>query len=747
MKDSAYLKGFGRLATTLIALGVSPSDAFGFQRHVDKLVRCRSLVGAIAWLDSFGNLISNRLLKTDLPTPVWVSRHWLKIFKRCKSKELLQRLTKIKRCLISPRITAAQAKKFLDGVHRAEPDFGALDIASRYVIAGIESMRHCYPKNHNWDPPSALAGYVKREKSRGRSTPLAFTKGLERLQKDVAALHNLGLLDYSYVRKALAPLNLEEILELAKVVPYKEDEEATVGTVNVAQEPGGKARFSSSPRFVFHKALYPLQTWLMYGLHKLETDACYGARRALRALSALLHRKVTVYCYDLTSATCTFPAFLVWLYLRYTYKVPAEMQELFRRVAEGDWIACQEMIDSGYFDPVISWYVGQPLGVAPSFAAFSHAHHALIRGIAILLGRDPNCYYMIGDDVAIYDPEVAAEYESIQNAMGVMISPSKSMISNRVAEFGGATITRETYFNPGKWRDISDSSLMTFITEPSFKHERVTPPLWNRLIRRMRETPYPFGLFRPDLSGMDEGILHSMSYSIQAMFYRGILTPNMDEDVPDLTSDSTILMNFLLSTEMLSSLFPLPGGATLPPGVQRRNCYLEARARAWLPREDAYKRYSPSRLSKCFHFMQQETVLQDIDLYDQLADETLRRRISKDDLSLCADTLSLLDDRVAATFQGIAGLVHSILLSARSSTITPLEWVDSIPVLSHAFAVATEDPDYYDLVRAVLGSSPYYWMESLEPTQPRFVAVLRRYGAAKEVLPPIRTSLPRLSRG
>lgn len=416
-------------------------------------------------------------------------------------------------------------------------------------------------------------------------------------------------------------------------------------------------------------------------------------------------------------------------------------------IAEGDWLASQEMIDSGFFDPIITWYVGQPLGVAPSFAAFSHAHHALIRGIAILLGRDPNCYFMIGDDVVITDPVVAAEYERIQNANGVQISPSKSLISNRVAEFGGATITRETYFNPGKWRDISDSSLMTFITEPSFKHERVTPPLWNRLIRRMKETPYPFGLFRPDLGSLDEETVEQLSYSIQALFYRGILTPAMDEDVPDLTSDSTIVMTLLTSNEMLSSLFPLPAGVVLPPGVQRRNCYLEARARAWLPREDAYKGYSPSRLSKCFHFMKQETVLQDIDLYDQLANETLRRRISKDDLQLCADTLSLLDDRVAATFVGIAGLVHSILLSARSSTITPFEWVESIPVLARAFATAVEDPDYYDLVRAALGSSPYYWIESLEPTQPRFVAVLRRYGAAKEVLPPIRTSLPRLMRG
>jgi hypothetical protein len=664
-----------------------------------------------------------------------------------RNVDLLRRLTKIKRCLISPRITAEQAAKFKEGVHRDEPDLGALDRASKYVIAGIESMRHCYPKNHLWDPPSALAGYVKREKSRGWPTASAYTNALKRLKKDVAALDNLGLLANSYILKALAPLNREELLELAKAVPYKEDEEATVGTVNVAQEPGVKARFSSSPRFVTHKALYPLQTWLMYGLHKLVNDACYGAGKALRAISAWLREGLTVYCFDLRNATCTFPAYLVWLYLRYTYTVPAEMQILFREIAEGDWVVCQEMVDSGFFEPVIHWYVGQPLGVAPSFAAFSHAHHALIRGIAILFHRDPNCYYLIGDDVVIVDPVVAAEYERIQNAMGVVISPQKSLISNRVAEFGGATITRETYFNPGKWRDISDSSLMTFITEPSFKHERVTPILWNRLIRRMRETPYPFGLFRPDLSCMDEDSVCRLSYSIQSMFYRGILLPRADEDVPDLTSDSTILMNFLLSNEMLSSLFPLPAGAVLPPGVQRRNCYLEARARAWLPREDAYLGYSPSRLSKCFHFMQQETVLQNIDLYDQLADETLRRRISKDVLSLCADTLTLLDDRVAATFVGIAGLVHSILLSARTSTITPLEWVDSIPVLRRAFATAIEDPDYYDLVRAALGSSPYYWMESLEPTQPRFVAVLRRYGAAKEVLPPIRTSLPRLSRG
>jgi hypothetical protein len=80
-------------------------------------------------------------------------------------------------------------------------------------------------------------------------------------------------------------------------------------------------------------------------------------------------------------------------------------------------------------DPV-QWKVGQPLGMYSSWPLFTLTHHILIQMAGALVNKqDFRCYQLLGDDVVIWDKEVAGAYVKLMETYGVTISKEKSLIS------------------------------------------------------------------------------------------------------------------------------------------------------------------------------------------------------------------------------------------------------------------------------------------------------------------------------
>jgi hypothetical protein len=64
------------------------------------------------------------------------------------------------------------------------------------------------------------------------------------------------------------------------------------------------------------------------------------------------------------------------------------------------------------------------------------AHHAIIRFSALLCGQSEfENYCVLGDDVVIYDDEVAKQYCEVMKSLGVKINISKSLVSKSLIEF------------------------------------------------------------------------------------------------------------------------------------------------------------------------------------------------------------------------------------------------------------------------------------------------------------------------
>jgi len=741
MKDSAYLKGFGRTATHLIALGVKSRDAWKFQQHVERLVKTRGTKGALAWLEAFGQLVSERVFKIRLRRKTWVSRKWLHVFRRCKKHVLMQRLTKIKRAITERQITAQQSNKFLSAVHRDQPDERALEDAKALIAEGVDTMVQFLPRNHRWKPRSCYAAYVKRELSRGKDETEAYLSANRKIMRDVGRAKILNLLGVDPIRETLKPLNLIEVERMAsaglRFVEWKQngDNQPPVGSLHVTQEPGGKARFYGSPDLLYQEATAPLQEFLMACLHATPQDACYNVGHAISDIQRRLRAGQTVYTYDLTQATDAFPSPLTWYALLRTRRIPLDHYNLLLSISKGLWSVSEEISKTGLFPTEVRWTVGQPLGTKPSFAAFAFSHHSLVRGIARSLGRDPNCYYIIGDDIVIFDPDVAEKYRQIMLALGVQMPEEKSMVSDRVSEFGGQTILRSEAFYPGKWREVNDDSLFTFIMDPAYDIARVVPKLWLRLIRRMQETPYPFGLLRPQLEKLSHEQINELADTIELMFLKRMFTPHGTEPWrPDWLNDIGLVKRLAWNTDWATMLYPHDGRLD---HLDRANFT----ARVYRANEDisfADKMFPKGGSLPCLFWKEAKVT-------DWFETEIPNTNI--DEACNILRGFVALSDNQKRDFIVACRLIRSILQSAHNETLIPQDWVDTVPLLYETFASTRRDIEHIDLVHAVISGFPHYEVADFHVIRTRFLAILRRYSKPTEVMPSLAVQLPRLRVG
>jgi hypothetical protein len=83
--------------------------------------------------------------------------------------------------------------------------------------------------------------------------------------------------------------------------------------------------------------------------------------------------------------------------------------------------------------------VGQPMGCLSSWAVMAMSHHLLVHWAFVSVFGETSSkftdYAIIGDDVVIWDPEVASAYKEILSLLGIEISQAKSYRDYGLAEF------------------------------------------------------------------------------------------------------------------------------------------------------------------------------------------------------------------------------------------------------------------------------------------------------------------------
>lgn len=249
--------------------------------------------------------------------------------------------------------------------------------------------------------------------------------------------------------------------------------EGTAGRIGFIQEPGLKLRTVANPFPVFQLCLSRLGTSLYGLLADLEEDSTFDQDKSVREVQNEIEQGRKLMSIDLSSATDRFPLRFTLAVLRQLGCVENDLW-LFETLSRMEW----QLPDGDR----IKWQTGQPLGVYPSFAAFSLSHHVLAR-MAL-----PEFYRILGDDIII-DYEAGLRIRKFYSDLSLVISEDKSLVSDRLGEFGGRLITRDFIYTQPKWREISDRSFIDLLRCMGPKGLSLLRPRQRKVAQLLAEIP------------------------------------------------------------------------------------------------------------------------------------------------------------------------------------------------------------------------------------------------------------------
>ena len=766
MKDSAHLRGFGRLPTLLIAQGVKPPDAFRFGSFVEKLIRTRGPKGAMLYLDSLSNHVSSELIGWAPTTsnPTWVRRSMVSFLKRTKNKHLLRRVTKIKRLIVIDKPSPEQVKKFVDSVLREQPDEVAIFKASHLCQRGAKLLSSCFPKNHSRKPDNAFLAYTKRELSRGLSPDEAHLRACSKIQNDLIVLHNLGYFNdrevADLIYKALEPLNRIEVdrLRLARPLGKPPRSTNTIGVVCASQEPGMKLRVFASPILLVQCILEPLKRDLMSTLRAIDNDGCFNQVAVVDVIREWMSLGCVKYSLDLQNATDRFPAILEYVSLQAIRFIDHTQLRLFRYVSTEEWRIHEDLVPFFGME-TIKWSVGQPLGTGPSFGAFSFAHHALVRGICAQEGVDEDAYVILGDDICIRDARLARVYRDTLEQLGVPISETKSVVSATLAEFAGYTIHKQEAFRPGKWREVTGESLLSFVNDPGYDYKKVVPTFWIPLIERMKNTPYPYGMAIPDFVSMSIDDRYFYAVDIFESFVSNLLpAPNaLIEDERLLIDDVQLLKDIFKETDLINLIYQGQNDAE----NESRNRKLldsdcqQAQIRTRFTLRNPRETYNPEGTFGRIHWMQMSWMHRAPSTEGDRFHPNGRFRRASARIQDVKRQVADMHPDVAECIESLGSFILSFVSSCNDRTLSQCggsvqfvnSWIQSVPLLARYYEDQVIEPTVCGVIKDAISMFPYYHLSDFSAVSTRFISLLRRYGQGKELLPSLRPPMPHLRGG
>jgi len=405
----------------------------------------------------------------------------------------------------SLRMTERQFLRFLRAVRREQPDEASL--ATMEVL-----VSNCLPEEFGFptfrsETGSPLLDYVP---SPSKRAPLSYGTAPE-VEGVIDSMGCLAIRSdftdefwwcYQGVLKGLEPMWQYHAAVATR--DAASSDVPLVGSISWIQEPGYKLRFVANPYRVHQMALKPLGDYLFSLLKYIPNDCTYDQEKGVRYSQEALLQGKTAHCYDLSNATDNFPL-STQLFLLRGIGVPEKWVSLFERISHGHWNICMDQLPTGIktreelsknlrfgYSPLIQWSVGQPLGVYPSFASFALCHHYVIRGIFVMLGKEPD-YLVLGDDVIIFDDEVAKVYSLVMRQVGVPISPDKTIISDKFCEFAGRVIFPDSVLRGYKWRGRNDNSFIDVARNLGPGSMRLFKRRQRRILRILGPIPEPYG--------------------------------------------------------------------------------------------------------------------------------------------------------------------------------------------------------------------------------------------------------------
>jgi hypothetical protein len=275
-----------------------------------------------------------------------------------------------------------------------------------------------------------------------------------------------------------------------------------MGIISLIQEGGYKLRFAANPYRVYQQALQPLGRVLFAALKRVPNDYTFDQEAAIPKLQRWISEGRTMCSMDLSNCSDNLPLDLQLEALS-RYGVGTRWLQFFKETCRGRWYTSPGLPSTP--STFLSWTVGSPLGLYPTFAAFSILHHNLVQWSFQASGYRPFSkeeeeagefpYVIVGDDVCIADEQTALIYRGLMQSLGVPISEHKTLWGKDVAEFIGRVVTSNSVIQGFKWKGrVSDQSFVAFCQMFGPRALGLLNARQKRVVSYIADLPEPYGL-------------------------------------------------------------------------------------------------------------------------------------------------------------------------------------------------------------------------------------------------------------
>jgi len=215
-----------------------------------------------------------------------------------------------------------------------------------------------------------------------------------------------------------------------------------VGQLSLKNEPAGKVRVFAMVDSWTQNLMKPLHELIFAILRSLPNDGTFNQDASFKRSVEKAKLYGCSFGYDLSAATDRLPieiqvpivAGLLKILGVDSYNRAAQnwadilTDRLYRLKEPGN---AKGGIPTGL--RALSYSVGQPMGALSSFAMLGLTHHLIVQMCAFRCGFNRNewfdRYEVLGDDIQIFDRDVAAEYLIVMRDLGLEVNVAKSVVS------------------------------------------------------------------------------------------------------------------------------------------------------------------------------------------------------------------------------------------------------------------------------------------------------------------------------
>jgi hypothetical protein len=260
----------------------------------------------------------------------------------------------------------------------------------------------------------------------------------EKKQWFLNTLWSLGTFDYTKV----IPKHVVAKYKYDYLQSIKDGNEASrfLGKLGFKKEPAGKIRVFAMVDCWTQWLFWPLHKFIQDILRTLSMDATFDQVGKLEKKLAEMqkkYKKPKAFSYDLSSATDRLPVLLQVYILAPLLGLKSAIAWANVLITRKYYIA-DETADAYNIEnnKPLAYAVGQPMGALSSWVMLALTHHIIVQW-AFISAKDRKLgrwifkdYIVLGDDVVIFDPVVAARYYHIMTKLlGVEIGLAKSIVS------------------------------------------------------------------------------------------------------------------------------------------------------------------------------------------------------------------------------------------------------------------------------------------------------------------------------